>query len=135
MNNEKQLEIFQKLCTEYLITCSLGDLRCYGRSLNLPAPTKLKKQLLIDEIIHSICTGKISTRSKRGAPIKNTIFSPEIPSTIEALKEQYFGESYTPPPITSTNSATENVKLQFTVSVDQLTNKQKQLLYQFLDSL
>ena len=121
------------LCAEYLQTCSLGKLRCYGRFLNLPYPTKLKKQALIEEIIRAICEGTALTRSNRGAPIKNTYFPPEIPATLERLKQQNLENSFTPPHISTPK--TEVATLQLSIAVEQWTRKQKQLLRASLDSL
>ncbi len=76
----KQKDDFKKLCVEYLHQWGIMDLRSYGRSLGLPAPTKLKKAELIEEIIEVLCEERGAVRTKRGAPIKNKRIEEEIPS-------------------------------------------------------
>ena len=136
MDNEEKTNDFKTRCRQYLSTCSLGDLRCYGRTLNLPYPTRLKKQELIDTIIGCIIGEEIYQRNNRGAPIKNHHFPPEIADTLNALKEEILGlSSVAKEHKTEPLSVKEPVTLQLSIIVDQLTEEQKQLLKNFLDSL
>ena len=48
-------KLFKGKCEQYLFRQSIMDLRAYGRYLNLLAPTALKKEALIKEIIQAIC--------------------------------------------------------------------------------
>ena len=62
---EKQMVHFKELCTQYLNRQSLIALRCYGRFLNLPKPTCLKKSELIYEIVCVLCGEKYPQRTKK----------------------------------------------------------------------
>ena len=136
MDNEEKISYFKTRCQQYLSMCSLGDLRCYGRTLNLPYPTRLKKEILIQEIIRCICGEEIYQRNNRGAPIKNHYFPHEIKDTLNALKKEIFGSpAEVEEKTTESSPAKESVRLQLSVAVDQLTEEQKQLLKHFLGSL
>ncbi len=135
MDHKKDEKSFQQLCMEYLSTCGLDDLRCYGRTLNLPYPTRLKKQELITEIIRSLNGEQLTQRNNRGAPIKKHYFSPEIPNTIEKIKRQITTQENIACEQSNENIPTETVKLNLSITMDQLTQKQKELLTAFLDSL
>lgn len=128
---------FRKLCEEYLNHLSVGDLRCYGRFLNLTAPTRLKKAELIMEIVGVLCGEKDPVRTKRGAPIKNNYFKAEIPFKIQEMRREAFAEETTFKRAKNTilNKKAEKVQLQFFVNLEKLTEKQKQLLNDFLNSL
>lgn len=127
-------EIFKKECERYLKGLSLTDLRCYGRYLNLPAPTNLKKANLIDEIIAVLGGEYCPKRNKRGAPIKNTHFSADILLEIERIREKVYGTKKMERE-SEQDGGEIGVTLQFSVRVDMLTVKQKKLLNDFLSSL
>lgn len=134
---------FKEQCALYLTQLSLTDLRTYGRFLNLTAPTRLKKSILIDEIISVLCGEKSPTRTKRGAPIKSKLFQADIPLKIEEIKNKILNKNQlnineTPPRDNQystsefeTNNSTINLNIQF----EKLNKKQKQLLINFLNSL
>ena len=84
---------FKEQCALYLTQLSLTDLRTYGRFLNLTAPTRLKKSILIDEIISVLCGEKSPTRTKRGAPIKSKLFQADIPLKIEEIKNKILNKN------------------------------------------
>jgi len=139
---EKKKAYFKELCFEYLIQLSLVDLRAYGRFLKLPRPTYLKKEELINEILSVLCGEKNPTRTQRGAPIKNNWFSTEIPSVIEKLKRKAFGEELNLIQKKKTKREKEKISiqrnsvlLQFSIAVEKLNHRQKQLLNDFLNSL
>ena len=134
MNDEKSKNEFQKLCAQYLSTCSVNDLRCYGRTLNLPYPTRLKKKILIDEIIRALCGEVLPQRSKRGAPIKNQFFPIEIVDNIEKLQHNILGTPVHNEPDT-TFEKQDDTPLHLSITVNQLTETQKKLLKKFIDSL
>lgn len=138
MENSKE-KLFKELCKSYFQEISLEDLRRYGRHLELQKPTTLKKEDLINEILLVICDEKKPSRNIRGAPIKNTSFLPEIPLKIEKFREEIFGISYN----IENTSITKNkenffnnlVVLNLSLSVNELTEEQKQLTLKLLESL
>lgn len=121
---------FERACIEYLKTLSLNDLRAYGRFLGLPTPTKPKKLELIKEIVEALNGEKEYARTKRGAPIKNDYFPKEILLELDALREKYFGKSQK-----EEKADGETVVLQFSVIPAKLSEGQRKLLYEFLNSL
>ena len=138
MENSKE-KLFKELCKSYFQEISLEDLRRYGRNLELQKPTTLKKEDLINEILLVICDEKKPSRNLRGAPIKNTSFLPEIPLKIEKFREEIFGISYNIEN-TSINENKENffnnlVVLNLSLSINELTEEQKQLTLKLLESL
>ena len=140
--DEKQRAFFRELCVQYLSELSLVDLRSYGRYLQLTAPTRLKKIDLIHEIVDVLCEKKISTRTKRGAPIKNNYFKADIPLKIEEIKRNVFETNVNGLREGSKKEETkkaeikqEHVLLQFSIAVETLNERQKQLLSDFLNSL
>ena len=128
--NEIKKKRFQELCGQYLMGLSINSLRCYGRKLGISAPTKMKKIELVQEIVSVLGDDKKLTRTKRGAPIKNNYFQEEILIEIENMKNEIFGEEYQ-----RADEGQEGVFLQFSVSVEKLNGRQRQLLKNFLDSL
>ena len=135
MENESKKNYFKALCKQRLSQFSLMDLRVYGRALNVPTPTRLKKDELIENIILVLCGELSFDKSKRGAPIKNTYLNQEIPLSIEQIKQSVFdgenieNEQKTDDPTQATTLLT------FSVSVEKLTPCQKRFLYAFLNSL
>ncbi|MBR2023378.1 MAG: hypothetical protein IJ996_02530 [Clostridia bacterium] len=135
MNGEKKKdEEFKEQCQRYLEGLSLMDLRCYGRFLNLPAPTNCKKAELIDEIVAVLSKECQPTRNKRGAPIKNTYFSENILLEIENIRERVYDKEKE---LDKGNEGDEEkgVTLQFSIRMDILNTIQKKLLNDFLNSL
>ena len=136
MENHKKAE-FKDACARYLFSLSIADLRVYGRQLGLPAPTKLKKTQLVEDIVAVLCEEKVVERTKRGAPIKNKHCEQEIPLQIGQIKSHIFEEQ-------GANTSNEDVKvqeeqrggfpLQISVNIEKLSEKQRQLLQAFLDS-
>ena len=82
--DKDNVSIFKLACERYLNTLGLGNLRSYGRFLQLKEPTKRNKAELIQEIIGVLCGEIIAKRTKRGAPIKNTYVEPQILQTVQA---------------------------------------------------
>ena len=112
----------------------MTDLRCYGRFLNLPAPTNCKKAKLIDEIVAVLSKEHQPIRNKRGAPIKNTYFSENILLEIENIRKRvYDKEKELDKGIE--RGEEKGVTLQFSVRIDILNTRQKKLLNDFLNSL
>ena len=67
---EKDVLAFKLACKNYFFTLDLQSLRAYGRLLNMPKPTVLKKGDLIEEIIKILCGESRPRSTKKGAPIK-----------------------------------------------------------------
>lgn len=139
MDCEKEKkEVFKELCSHYLGGLSLIDLRNYGRFLNLPAPTNRKKAELVCEIISVLCGEQQPVRSKRGAPIKNNCFHKDIISSIEEIKAKCFNR------VANFSGRIEGreekiegsaVVLHFSIVIEKLNGRQRQLLQDFLNSL
>lgn len=55
---------------EYLNKKGVYELRNIGRALCVRAPTSHKKQELVDQIIESVVSGKVTACLGRGAPVK-----------------------------------------------------------------
>ena len=123
-------EKFKKIAEEYLQRQSLTELRAYGRFLNLPAPTKLKKGELICEMVCVLSKEKEVQRTKRGAPIKNRYFSATIHEDMERLKNGVLlGEKGVE---VDKNSP---MAIHLSINIEKLTEKQKVLLKEFLKTL
>lgn len=88
--DEKVFQQFKTAFVDYLENLSLNDLRILGRYFNMRAPTRMKKNELL-EVLPEIVAGTITPegRNKRGAPIKNKIVSAEIMASINALIKRY----------------------------------------------
>ena len=138
--DKDNVSIFKLACERYLNTLGLGNLRSYGRFLQLKEPTKRNKAELIQEIIGVLCGEIIAKRTKRGAPIKNTYVEPQILQTVQALQKKYG--------LDVEKNEEENVKrsdndekgdceviLHLEIKPSALTVAQKQLLNEFLNSL
>lgn len=125
--------------SDTLQTLSLEPLRSYGRSLWLEAPTKLRKGVLITEILKVLCEERFPKRNKKGAPVKNQHIDEQIIKTLSRLKDRYFFEEEKP--IGQGRSSEEGVKLSssvvlhLTVTPELLNEQQKFLLNAFLNSL
>ncbi|MBQ4268869.1 MAG: hypothetical protein IJB97_04380 [Clostridia bacterium] len=84
---------------------------------------------------------KVPVRTKRGAPIKNKIFNPDIPLTIEEIKRKNFSKNQLPAKEIQANqtinpaSKINKNPTHFTITVEKLNDQQKQLLIDFLKSL
>ena len=130
---ENKKEQFKERCTQYLYTRGLNELRVYGRFINLPKPTYLKKAELIREIVSVLCGEQIPQRTKRGAPIKNDYLNQDIILKIEEIKCKVFTENN----VIEKNKEKriEKAVLNFSIVIDELNEKQKQLLNNFLNSL
>ena len=94
--NEKIVSELKTAYKSYLDTFGLEPLRAVGRKVGLSAPTKLKKEPLIDMIV-SVLIGAISPvlRSNRGAPVKMKASIDPAVSILNKLKEicrDYGGE-------------------------------------------
>ena len=95
--DEQTIGAFKAECASVLQACSIETLRVYGRYLQHPMPTKLKKEPLIQDIISILLGEEISgekqagERSARGAPPKNNHIDPEMQSKISELSLRYFG--------------------------------------------
>ncbi len=88
---EQAVNAFKVAVERYLNTCSIGNLRIYGRQLEMTKPTKMSKDMLIKGILN-VLLGETSQqgRNARGAPPKNNHLDPEIPKRIEELTIRYF---------------------------------------------
>ena len=131
-------KLFKEKCEQYLFRQSIMDLRAYGRYLNLLAPTTLKKEALIKEIIQVICGEIVPQRSKRGAPIKNSYVEPQIIEEVEKLKKEYgFDETEEIifDKISKIKEKDSNFVLQINFSIENLSLDQKRFLNSFLNSL
>ena len=131
-------KLFKEKCEQYLFRQSIMDLRGYGRYLNLLAPTTLKKEALIKEIIQAICGEIVPQRSKRGAPIKNSYVEPQIIEEVEKLKKEYgFDETEEIffDKISKIKEKDFNFVLQINFSIENLSLDQKRSLNSFLNSL
>ena len=82
---------------KYLSSLAIQELRCYGRFLQLQKPTKMRKEALIEEIILVLCDEMISTRNRRGAPVKNFYYNPRIHETIQSISNGQLKVTPTPP--------------------------------------
>ena len=134
MVEESRKTQFKMDCKKYLSSISLEYLRAYGRSIQLKDPTKKKKSELIEEIIRVLCGEYAPKRNNKGAPIKNGYIAPEILKDIEVIKKKYALE---PPASENVDSEIKfpKVSLQLTIEPSCLTEKQKKLLNDFLNSL
>ena len=133
MEKQKKKE-FEEACEAYLFPLSIIDLRAYGRYLGLPAPTKLKKEELICEIIQVLCGEKTVARTNKGAPIKNNHYEDKIPLEINKIRTRIFGKERAP--ADKDAKIEESVApLQLSITMENLTKEQRQLLQQLLNSL
>lgn len=141
---EKNVELFKLACEEYLVTEGVSALRAYGRAIELKEPTKMKKQELVKEIVGVLCGEIVTTqRTNRGAPVKNDYIEPRMAKEIARLKQLYLGEEAEEEEISVLSTAIESEKeencpsvvLKFEVRVSSLTERQKQLMNDFLSSL
>ncbi len=140
---EKEKTYFKAICSQRLAQYNLITLRNYGRHLNIPNPTCLKKSDLIKEISSVLCAKKNPKRNTRGAPAKYNVLQSKIVFEIEDLKQQLIPTNDTAPKKSdlktcdnlSKSHKEPAVRLQFFVTVDQLNEQQKQLLTNFLNSL
>lgn len=130
--SEKNVPEFKRACEERLSALSVTMLRSYGRSLQLKCPTKLRKDLLIKEIVGVLCGEIIPQRNKKGAPAKNSYVDEKLIKTISELKKEYLLEGVE---TESKTLCSNDVTLQLTINPSSLTEKQKQLLNEFLNSL
>ena len=128
--NKEGSKRFQEESKKYLESLSLNELRVYGRYLGLPTPTRFKKANLIDEITLVLLGEKDFKRTKRGAPIKNSYFSEQIPLTIEEIRKRCLGGEDVRE-VEEENS----VELRFSVFPQKLNKNQKKKLNEFLNSL
>lgn len=130
---EKEKTYFKAICSQRLAQYNLITLRNYGRHLNIPNPTCLKKSDLIKEILKVLCAEKTPTRNKRGAPSKHHSLQTNILFEIEELKSTLMTSNDTK--LKKANRKDAAVRLKFLVDVDQLNERQKKLLNDFLNSL
>lgn len=148
--DEQRKNAFKTQLTEYLNAKCVTDLRCFGRHLGLKEPTKLKKQPLIEQIVANICDGVKQTRTKRGAPVKATIWDIQILEDIDALKANCFLENSESvkrkieiprkeEKIATAESnpayAQNTQPVQIVIPIQSCTETQKNLLFEFLKSL
>jgi len=139
---EKDVLAFKLACKNYFFTLDLQSLRAYGRLLNMPKPTVLKKGDLIEEIIKILCGESRPRRTKKGAPIKCDYLDESIFVAVENLQKEYlYGESLVKPLEESPPLPPEPIKekweepLQFTVRFSLLNEEQKKCFLAFLQSL
>ncbi len=150
---EKRTAEFKIVCENYFLTLSLNALRAYGRALKLQNPTEKKKNELIKELVSVLCGESVPKRKATGAPAKNDYVEPKIFQTVERLKREYLGEvaldeeivaarpdfsvNQTAYQANASACETENglALLRLEVCPALLTNKQRQLLNDFLNSL
>lgn len=137
--------LFKKVCADYLNALSLGDLRVYGRYLQITRPTKTCKAELINEIISVLCGEIKPMRNKRGAPVK------EIGVRQDVIKDiAKFCECYGVSGVAVSCSAVEKPKeavamkeiekpltpisstLNLTIRIELLNERQKELLTELL---
>ena len=127
---------FKQECKNYLKKQSLVDLRSYGRYLNLVAPTTLRKEALILEILGVLSGESYPQRSKRGAPVKNSRVSAEIVEKINEIKDAFY---HTQPVGEGGNNEGKKVVehdcVDLSYLIEKLTARQKELLKEFLYSL
>lgn len=148
----ENLKIFKIKCLECLSSFNVHKLRAYGRYLQLPKPSTIKKDELLNQIISVLCGEDTPERNKRGAPIKNDDFPPEILDKISKLQRKYFPESFVaqpepePEPVTNLREMLplylkenrllpKTLELTLSLDVDKLNGNQKELLFLFLQSL
>ena len=135
MEKQKKKE-FEEACKAYLFPLSIIDLRAYGRYLGLPAPTKLTKAKLIYEIIQVLCGEKTVARTNKGAPIKNNHYEDKIPLEINKIRARIFAEERERGNKDKNTEIKESVTpLQLSITIENLTKEQRQLLQQLLNSL
>ena len=79
---EKDALCFKYEAERYLHTLGIEALRCYGRHLQLEAPTKMRKGALIAEILKVLCKERFPQRNKKGAPVKNQHLDAQILETV-----------------------------------------------------
>ena len=89
---QKNISEFKYACKKYLDKrYGLNELRAYARSIGVESPTKRKsKEELLDEIV-CVLAGEIPPvpQSKRGAPVVNAYFNPQIEIDVEELRMRY----------------------------------------------
>ena len=146
--SENNTSKFKIACKNYFSTLRLSTLSCYGRFLQLKAPTAMKKDDLIESIIGVLC-GEISpNRTCRGAPIKGNYVDQSIIATVSHFQKQYLDKDAckndgNDTQITqSKNTVTfDNLEekisspVQCVVQLSKLNKEQKQLFLNFLESL
>lgn len=130
--SEKNVPEFKRACEEQLSAVSITMLRSYGRSLQLKAPTKLRKDLLIKEIIGVLCGEIVPQRNKKGAPAKNSYVAEKLIEKISELKKEYLLEDVK---AEGKASPSNDVSLQLSINPSTLNENQKRLLNNFLNSL
>ena len=133
---EKNVPEFKRACKEVLLPRDITMLRAYGRFLQLKCPTKLRKDVLIKEIIEVLYGESKPQRNKKGKPPKNSYVDPSLIEEINELKKEYLLEDVETPSKTEKESPllTETL-LQLSINPSSLNEKQKQLLNDFLNSL
>lgn len=80
MEKEKFIKVY-----EYLYKKGVYELRNIGRALCVRAPTSHKKQELVDQIIESVVSGKVTACLGRGAPVKAERVSMQTLSEIRKM--------------------------------------------------
>ena len=133
---EKNITEFKRACKALLSSRDISMLRAYGRFLQLQYPTKLRKDLLIKEIIEVLCGEMKPQRNKKGKPPKNSYIDPSLIEEINGLKKEYLLEDVETVSKTEKGATllTETL-LQLSINPSALSEKQKQLLNDFLNSL
>ncbi len=133
---KKDIEGFIEATRIYLQSLSLDNLRCYGRYLQLQAPTKERKKELIEKIIKVLCGKLIPQRNNRGAPVKNAEVSLSILETISMIKIKYLQEA-TPiqEPVKDQETEESPKTIQVVIDFSTLNKEQKNKFKKFLNSL
>ena len=133
---KKDIEGFIKEIRVYLQSLSLDNLRCYGRYLQLQAPTKERKKELIEKIIKVLNGELIPQRNNRGAPIKNAEVSLSILETISIIKMKYLQRETPIQKTVKEQEIEENPKtIQVVIDFSTLNQEQKNKFKKFLNSL
>ena len=105
MQREKE---FEEVCTRYLETLGLSDLRAYGRYVGLRSATSLKKAELIKEIVKALCGKNSLSFSNRGAPSKNNSLDMQVVKSVEEMQKKYLDRVFISQKELSNPSAFEN---------------------------
>lgn len=89
MKKEDEIKIqeFTTAGEAFLDSLGIAALRAYGRSVGVSRATAKRKNEIIDDIIAIFC-GDLEPieRSRRGAPIRDDTFDPQIAETMNALR-------------------------------------------------
>ncbi len=82
-----KIENFVTASEIFLDSLGIAALRAYGRSVGVSRATAKRKNEIIDDIIAIFC-GELAPieRSRRGAPIRDDTFDPQIAETMNALR-------------------------------------------------